>query len=190
MRCATAGDGAGAGRAGDRPARPVWRTAVRVSSVDSGPNPRGRPSGGRGVCCRGDRRTASGDSRLDQGFVRGGRLSLSCRVEPPPAGRSLGARRAACRDAAAPARRHHRQDAHGRVRLWRHRSQQPSRRSAQSVGCRGAPLAERFVERGRGQPARRLGAARVWQRHCRLGAHPGLHDRNGRPQGDARPIAQ
>ncbi|HTV43979.1 MAG TPA: amidase family protein [Stellaceae bacterium] len=45
------------------------------------------------------------------------------------------------------------------------------------MGCRGASLARRLVERRRRQPSGRLGLARVRQRYGGLGAHPGLNDR-------------
>src|SRR4029077_14850319 len=84
-----------------------------------------------------------------EGPVRRGRVSLLCRIEPAPAGGSLGAGRAACGGAGSPARRDHGQNPHGRVRVWRHRAEQPPRGTVQPVGCRGASLGRRLVERRR-----------------------------------------
>ena len=136
--------------------------------------PRRRRGGRRCIRRRGVGRAAAGTAGLDQGPVRRCRVSLLRRVEPAPAGGSLGAGRAAGRDAAPPARCHHGQDPHGRVRVWRHRAEQPPRGAVQPVGCGGASLGRRLVERRRCQPAGRLGCARVRQRHGGLGAHPGL----------------
>ena len=118
-----------------------------------------------------------------QGPVRRRRISLLCRIEPAAAGRSVGAGRAAGRDAAPPARGDHGQDPHGRVRVRRHRPEQPPRGAVQPVGRGCASLGRRFVERRRGQSAGRLGFARVRQRYGGLGAHSRLHDRQCRPEG-------
>ena len=127
--------------------------------------------GRRGIRRRGIGRPSPGTAGLDQGPVRRRRISLLRRIEPAAAGRSMGAGRAAGRDAAPPARRHHGQDPHGRVRVRRHRPKQPPWCAVQPVGCGGASLGRRFVERRRRQPAGRLGFARVRQRYGGLGSH-------------------
>ena len=96
-----------------------------------------------------------------------------CRLAQAVAG-EVRARRAGDREPAPTTGHRHRQDAYGRIRFRRHRPQRALRRAAQSLGCERASLARRLVERRRGEPLRRLGAARFRQRHRGIGAAAGV----------------
>ena len=147
-----AGDRRGTGRRGDCPARAFRGAVARLFVLGTGASSRRRQ---RGRCCiRRWRfgRASPGVAGLAEGPVRRRGVSLLRRIEPAPAGGSLGAGRAACGDAASPARCDHGQDTHGRVRVWRHRAEQPPWGTVQPVGCHGASLGRRLVERRRRQP--------------------------------------
>ena len=141
---------AGIGRGGNCPARAIRGTPARLFVLGAGAgSSRGR-RGRCGILRRGIGRPSARAAGLDQGPVRRRRISLLRRIEPAPARRSMGAGRAAGRDAAPSARGHHGQDPYGRVRIWRHRPEQPPWGAVQPVGCGGASLGRRFVERRRG----------------------------------------
>jgi hypothetical protein len=183
-----AGERSGTGRSSHCPARALRGAAARIFVLGARTGPYCRR---RGRCCirrRGVGRAAPGAAGLDQGPVCRRRIPLLRRIEPAPAGGSLGAGRAAGGDAAAPARCDHGQDPHGQIRVWRHRAEQPPRGTVQPVGRRCAPLGRRLVERRRCQPSGRLGPARVRQRYGGLGAYPGLNDRQCGAEGHDRAL--
>ena len=139
--------------------------------------------------CRGRaRRLAARHPDIDQGSLRAFELSDLCRLAQTPTAEIRGRWSGGGEPASAIGDRHG-QDAHGRVRLWRHRPQRALWQSAQSLGRQGASLARRLVQRRGCLALRRLGALGFWQRHGGLGSPARVDDRQCRVEVHRRPLA-
>jgi hypothetical protein len=110
-----------------------------------------------------------GHSDLDQGPVRGLRLSDLCRLAQAPA-TEIRNRRPNGHGSAPAIGDGDGQDAHGRIRFRRHWSQRALRHPIQSLGRGRASLARRLIERRRRFAVRRLGFVGFWQRYRGFGA--------------------
>ena len=104
-----------------------------------------------------------------------------------PAGR-LGARGSGGAGGAPRSRGRHRQDPHGRVRLWRHRQRAPLERPAKSLEPGRTPGTGRVERRRRRLAPGRDGGDRIRQRHGRLGADTGELRRHRRAQDQLRTL--